>query len=280
MPKVGIDPGHGGPDPGAVGPNGLKEKDVALSISLKLSSLFQNYGVKTVLSRYGDYDVDLSERCAIFNRAGVDLVVIVHVNSWTNPLPNYLATFVWKLGYSAEKAARIIHQKLLALTGWPDGGIRTANYQLLRDTDAPAVYLELGFISNPAQADYLAQQENREKLARAIAEGVLEYFGIPFRADSTPSASQPKNEPSQWARKSWEKAVAKKVVDGTDPQGTVTREMATVMLDRLGLLEVPVEAPGSLQLLAQKAKFTARHDGNEVVTLSFLAEILRRLGVI
>ncbi|MGB9848482.1 MAG: hypothetical protein ACPLSY_01480 [Moorellaceae bacterium] len=91
---------------------------------------------------------------------------------------------------------------------------------------------------------------------------------------------QEKNGVSDWAKSSWDKAVAKGVLDGSDPQGAVSREILAVALDKAGLLEPEVEAPEALRLLAQKAGFTAEHNGKEMVDLNLLAEILRRLGVI
>ncbi|HHW41044.1 MAG TPA: hypothetical protein GXX19_07845 [Syntrophomonadaceae bacterium] len=89
-----------------------------------------------------------------------------------------------------------------------------------------------------------------------------------------------KKEESDWAEKAWDRAVAKKVLDGTNPRGTVTREMLAVVLDNLGLLEPDVNAPEALEKLAQKARFNAVHPGREQVDLFLLSVILERLGII
>jgi len=85
---------------------------------------------------------------------------------------------------------------------------------------------------------------------------------------------------SDWAKKAWDKAVAKKVLDGTNPRGTVTREMLAVVLDNLGLLEPVVNAPEALEKLAQKARFNAVHPARVQVDLFLLSVILERLGII
>lgn len=88
-----------------------------------------------------------------------------------------------------------------------------------------------------------------------------------------------KSEVSDWAKASWNKVVAKGILDGTDPQGTVTREMLAVVLDRLGLLEPAVENPDALSRLKNKAKFSQEHAGKEQVDLNLLAIILLKLGL-
>lgn len=91
---------------------------------------------------------------------------------------------------------------------------------------------------------------------------------------------QPGMGVSDWAKEAWDKAVAKGVLDGTDPQGAVTREMLAAVLDRLGLLEPAVQNSGALQDLANKAKFSSPHVGKEQVDLNLLAIILKQLGII
>lgn len=85
---------------------------------------------------------------------------------------------------------------------------------------------------------------------------------------------------SGWAKRAWSKTVAKKVMDGTNPRGVVTREMLAVVLDNLGLLEPDVNAPEALKKLAEKVPFSAEHPGREQVNLTLLSLILERLGLI
>lgn len=108
----------------------------------------------------------------------MDLVLSLHVNSCTNPQVNYLASFILAPGGEAEKAARFIQRELVQATGRPDGGVRQANFYILRETEAPAVLVEMGFLSNPQVAAQLAQNSFQEKLARAIFRGVLLYLGF------------------------------------------------------------------------------------------------------
>ncbi|SMB97715.1 N-acetylmuramoyl-L-alanine amidase [Thermanaeromonas toyohensis ToBE] len=176
MPRIGLDAGHGGSDPGAIGPNGLREKDVVLAIARDLAYRLQNSGFEVVMTRDADTDVELEERAARLNKAQADLVLSLHINSASSPSANYVSTWIWKRGGRAEVAAQYIQQALVNTLGWPDGGIRKANFYILRETIAPAVLAEIGFISNPAQADALAQEQTRKSISLALLIGLKRYF--------------------------------------------------------------------------------------------------------
>ncbi len=91
--KVILDPGHGGDDFGAVGKSGLKEKDVALDIALKLAKILEDEGVEVYLTRKGDYFVDLSKRVLIADRYNADLFLSIHINAWTDPRASGMETY-------------------------------------------------------------------------------------------------------------------------------------------------------------------------------------------
>lgn len=179
--KIGIDPGHGGRDPGAVGPTKLYEKDVALGVSLELGRLLKEAGLEPVLTRADDRVVELVTRTALLNNQKCDLAISIHCNSSTNRSANYFAVFVQRLGGEAEKLAHKVIDKVTAATGWSwgadDDGIREKDLHMTRETKMPAILIECGFISNPEQEKQLRQPEFQAKLARAIADGVLAYLG-------------------------------------------------------------------------------------------------------
>ncbi len=181
--KIGIDPGHGGRDPGAIGPTRLYEKDVTLGISLELGRLLKEAGLEPVLTRADDRVVELVTRTALLNNQKCDLAISIHCNSSTNRSANYFAVFVQRLGGEAEKLAHKVIDKVTAATGWSwgadDDGIREKNLHMVRETKMPAILVECGFISNPEQEKQLRQPEMQKKLARAIADGILAYLGIP-----------------------------------------------------------------------------------------------------
>lgn len=175
--KIGIDPGHGGRDPGAIGPTRLYEKDVTLGISLELGRLLKAAGLEPVLTRTDDRVVELVTRTALLNNQKCDLAISVHINSATRQEANYISTFIHALGGQAEKLAQKVQAELVSVTGWPDGSVRVKDLHMTRETKMPAILVECGFISNPNQEKLLRQPEFQAKLARAIADGVLAYLG-------------------------------------------------------------------------------------------------------
>jgi N-acetylmuramoyl-L-alanine amidase len=176
--NIGIDPGHGGKDPGAVGPTGGYEKDVNLAVALELRLLLEAAGHQVVITRTGDTDLSLAQRSNLLNAAAkCDLAISIHCNASTSPEPSYISTFIQGTGGEAEKLAKCIQPRLVATTGWPDGGIRVQNLHMTRETRMPAVLIELGFISNPGQEKQLADPTFRARLAGAIADGILAYTG-------------------------------------------------------------------------------------------------------
>jgi N-acetylmuramoyl-L-alanine amidase len=175
--RIGIDPGHGGRDPGAVGPTRLYEKDVTLAISRELGRLLKAAELEPVFTRTDDRTMELITRTALLNNQKCDLAISVHINSATRQEANYISTFIQGAGGQAEKLAQKVQNELVQATGWPDGGVRVANLHMTRETKMPAILVECGFISNPEQEKLLRQPEMQKKLAQAIADGVLAYLG-------------------------------------------------------------------------------------------------------
>lgn len=165
---IGIDPGHGGIDPGAIGPTGIRESDIALEISLLLADNLREHGYSVVLTRLEDEAVTLRDRVEMLNNAGCDLVLSIHINAYDNPEPNYISAWICGTGGQAEKVANTLISLLAAATGWPDGGVRVRGFYVIRKTDAPAVLLELGFISNPEQERQFLEKEIFNKLVCEI----------------------------------------------------------------------------------------------------------------
>ena len=175
--KIGIDPGHGGRDPGAIGPTRLYEKDVTLGISLELGRLLKAAGLEPVFTRTDDRTVELVTRSALLNNQKCGLAISVHINSAGNQQANYISIFIQSQGGQAEQLAKKVQNELVQATGWPDGGVRVANLHMTRETKMPAILVECGFISNPEQEKQLRQPEFQKKMAQAIADGVLAYLG-------------------------------------------------------------------------------------------------------
>jgi N-acetylmuramoyl-L-alanine amidase len=172
---IGIDPGHGGIDPGAVGPSGVREADITLAISLLLADKLRERGHTVILTRQEDDAVALRDRADILNSSGCDLVLSIHINACDNPEPDYISAWICGRGGKAEKIANGLAPELAAATGWPDGGVRLAKFYILRKTDSPAVLLEIGFISNPEQERQLLEREVLNQLVNGIVVSLDKY---------------------------------------------------------------------------------------------------------
>ncbi|GEM_PF-641858 len=190
MLKICIDPGHGGTQPGAVN-GGVKEKDLALRISLKIGERLKKNGVEVVYTRTNDNVEwprepikDLGKRCEISNRAGANYFVSIHLNSALKKSVNGIETYCLAHGGKGEKLAIKIQEELIKATGASNRGVKTAKYYVLRNTHAPAVLVEIGFISNHDELKKLLDESYQDIVASAIERGILNCFNIPLKKNT------------------------------------------------------------------------------------------------
>ncbi|HEY9893765.1 MAG TPA: N-acetylmuramoyl-L-alanine amidase [Candidatus Sericytochromatia bacterium] len=174
---VMVDPGHGGPDPGAIGIGGLQEKGIVMSISQQVASLLEQQGVQAVLTRTGDSDLDLEPRVAMAERMNANLFVSIHANaiSMSRPDINGLETYYYS-GPSSGRLAQTIHNSILQGVDIQDRGIRTARFYVLRRTSMPSVLIEVGFVTGRDDAVKLSNPTYQNQMAQAIARGILQYL--------------------------------------------------------------------------------------------------------
>ena len=175
---VVLDPGHGGPDPGAIGINNLRETDVVLDVSLQVAQILQAKGVRVLLTRSSEVDVDLPPRVALANNNRADLFVSIHANalSMNRPDVNGVETFYFQGGRSLSLAQSLQNQLLAASPGTPDRGARSGRFFVIRRTVMPAALVEMGFVTGQLDAPRLADPGFRRRLAVAIAMGILNYL--------------------------------------------------------------------------------------------------------
>jgi len=177
---VVLDPGHGGPDPGAIGIGGLRETDVVLDVGLQVARQLQARGVQVVMTRTSEVDVDLPPRVAVANRAGANAFVSVHANalSMARPDVNGIETFYFEGGSSRSRAlAAALQQQMLAISpGSPDRGVRTARFFVIRRATMPSTLVEMGFVTGRLDARRLADPNFRRRMAIALATGMLTYL--------------------------------------------------------------------------------------------------------
>jgi len=183
---VVIDPGHGGDDSGAVSINGEMEKDINLSVALRLGKLLEKSGIKVIYTRTQDelldptsQKSDLQARCDISNDAGADIFVSIHCNFDTVSVNTRgIETWCRFPGKNGDKLAKAIQKELVSLGYSKDRGIKyeaDGGLYVLKNTDAVAVLVELGFLSNEQDAEFLTSEDGQEQMAKAIAQGILSY---------------------------------------------------------------------------------------------------------
>ncbi len=172
---VVVDPGHGGKDSGAPGLGGLLEKDVVLPISKRVAAILEQNGVQAVLTRDSDYFVELQGRVDIADRANATLFVSIHANSVDNrPDVNGLEVYYYDSGYGlAEVVRRSILQNISTIK---DRGTRKARFYVLRKSSMPSILVETGYMSGREDNPRLGTTEYQNRMAEAIARGVLRYL--------------------------------------------------------------------------------------------------------
>lgn len=175
-PVVVIDPGHGGPDPGAVGIGGLRETDIVLDIGQQVTSLLERQGITVVLTRNGEYDLGLEPRVQMAQQANATIFVSIHANAMPANRSDIsgIETYYYDSG---KQLAAVIHQTILEDTGAHDRRIRQARFYVIRRTTMPAVLVEVGFVTGVEDAAQLNTSAYRSRMAAAIARGILRYLG-------------------------------------------------------------------------------------------------------
>jgi N-acetylmuramoyl-L-alanine amidase len=188
---VVIDPGHGGHDPGAIGVNGLKEKDINLDISNKLRQELIKIGYDVIMTRESDQPLNLQERVAIANQSGGNLFVSVHSNAHTNksvqgtlvlyyddryPQSMYPASTPMKLlTHENQILAQSVQAEIIREVGTLDRGIVPSSVFVVRNGIMPSILIEAAFLSNKQDAALLASDQFRAGVARGIAAGISKY---------------------------------------------------------------------------------------------------------
>ena len=213
-----VDPGHGGEKEGALGPAGLREKDLTLQIARRVAARLQSRGARALLTRDGDRGVPLAARAALANAQQADLFVSIHLTAMPGPgrsRARGVETYFLSADASAASATAVaarenadrlagepepdprdpvsgilqdladsealsessrlayaVHERLVRRLGAEDRGVKQAPFYVLAGARMPAVLLEVGFVSNAAEARRLATPAYQDEVARAIVDGI------------------------------------------------------------------------------------------------------------
>lgn len=178
--NICLNPGHGGRDSGAVGPTGLTEKDVALSITLGMECALLEMGHRVMPTRTDDRFISLPDICQMANDSKADLFLSIHANAatvaaaggfeiWTSPgwtPADPWATAIWS---SIRESFPLLRGRMDMSDGDPD---KESKFYVLIHTAMPAVLIETAFISNESEERKLADPGWRLRMAGAIASAV------------------------------------------------------------------------------------------------------------
>ena len=193
---VFLDPGHGGKDPGAVYYN-TNEKDLTMQVYKKLRKELEGLGYTVLSSRDSDVYVDfITERSKMVNNTNSDIFISIHFNASGAPASNRsgIQTYSYEedSGYRSKinqywhnhpdrisesnRLAADIHSSLLAETGAKDAGLLQSSFAVLRETDKPAVLLELGYIDNFNENQQIRSDAYQNRLVAGIVKGIQKYY--------------------------------------------------------------------------------------------------------
>ncbi len=170
---VVIDPGHGGGDHGAIRGD-ISEKDITLDVSKRVRELLEKKGYEVFMTREIDETVSLQERVEISENLVPDMFVSIHVNSSNSDAPNGLETHYYK--DNSLILAKTVHASMLNHVQANDRGLFKSKFYVINHTTAPAILLEIGFMSNPIERVQLITDFRKQATAKAIAEGIDDYF--------------------------------------------------------------------------------------------------------
>ena len=181
---VVLDAGHGGSDTGAVGPHGVREKDVSLAVALKTEKILKAEGMKVVMTRRTDIDVasakasNTQELQARVDKTPpqADLFISIHCNAFSNPASHGMETYYNGANYGGQRLAQLLNEELEKRGGLFNRGVKAANFYVIKRAKVPASLIELGFITNYTEEELLADDHYQNILAGAISTAVKRFF--------------------------------------------------------------------------------------------------------
>jgi N-acetylmuramoyl-L-alanine amidase len=215
--RIVIDPGHGGRDPGAIGVNGKKEKDIMLTLAKVVAQKVESeLGCEAILTRTTDVFLPLEKRTAIANMKKGDLFVSLHTNAHRNRKIRGVETYILNIALDEDamnlaarenatskknisdlqmilndlmlntkinessRLARFVHKALMGKLREKDRtvrnrGVRQAPFYVLIGAEMPAILVEVGYITNPAENRQLCSGKHLERIASGIVTGIHLY---------------------------------------------------------------------------------------------------------
>ncbi|API92459.1 N-acetylmuramoyl-L-alanine amidase CwlD [Virgibacillus pantothenticus] len=186
-----IDPGHGGPDGGAVGKDDTQEKDISLEVSKKVQKYLQQVGAIVYLTRETDKDLaspdvkglskrkseDIRNRLAFINKKEADFFITLHLNALPSSKWRGAQTFYNPLKDENKHLAEMIQAELIRnLENTNRAALAINNVYLLKHAEVPGALVEIGFLSNAEERELLKDSDYQQKVAASIYKGILRYI--------------------------------------------------------------------------------------------------------
>ena len=175
-----LDPGHGGPSTGAIGPSGITEKEINLQQAKCVKAVLEQAGFRVHLTRETDVDLGLYERAQFAYREKADAFISIHHNATaaqTDPqVARHVSTYAWNdIG---RQLARALHPHIAAVTPIADRGVMTASFAVCRNPAIPSCLLELDFINCPEGEESIQRPDQQRRVAEAILAGLRDWLSV------------------------------------------------------------------------------------------------------
>ena len=238
MIKIGIDAGHGMNTPGKRTPDDEREWHFNNIVLYAFEQEMKKYkGVET--RRFDDYtgktDISLSARTNTSNKWGADYFISFHHNALAGKWGNHGGTeiFVYeKASKESVNFANALLPTLVSSTGLRNRGVKKGNLHMVRETNCPAILIEVGFMDSYTDIKLLRDTKKLANVGTQLAITTANYLKLTLK-ESAPIVSNKPEELSNWAKEAWEWATKEGITDGKRPKDTSNREEQVVMLYRL-----------------------------------------------
>lgn len=178
-----VDAGHGGFDPGTIGVTGSEEDGINLEVAGYLKEKLESFGAKVIMTRSDEKaiadtkDADMAKRRQIITDSGSDIVVSIHMNSFSDSSVSGPLVIFMEGSSKGEQLAKSIQQSLLEmLKPVQENNARSGDLYILRSGQQPCVIVECGYLSNEKEEQLLMQDDYQKEIADAICSGVIQYF--------------------------------------------------------------------------------------------------------
>ena len=180
-----IDPGHGGSDPGAVGPKGTLEKNVTLGIAKKLGAKLEAAGANVFYTRFVDLDVakrdasgaeELHKRIEVAHEKKADIFVSIHADASISSEAGGTTTYYYVKTPYDLKLAQAVQRRVSVAGGLLNRGTKQSGFYVNKKSWIPSILVETAFISNPNEEKLLGQAEFQEKIAAGLFAGIVDFY--------------------------------------------------------------------------------------------------------